>query len=137
MKTVTDEGFLKRFCKIDWLGVFLNAGLLSLFGVAFIIAGITWEWSDGRTIALLVVFGLEISNHFLFHANICQGISTTSNHPAEVLFVHDCSNSPLPSELSLEIPYSVTSESHDTLHSFQHFLAALLYATLLPICSRR
>lgn len=32
--------------------------MLAIFGVAFIIAGNTWEWKDGRTIALIVVFGL-------------------------------------------------------------------------------
>ena len=41
---------------LDWLGMVLTAGLYVSFTLAFTFAGSIWAWSDGRFIALLVVF---------------------------------------------------------------------------------
>ncbi|KAI1642231.1 MFS general substrate transporter [Daldinia loculata] len=43
---------------LDWLGIILNAGMYCCFTVAFTFGGAIWEWSDGRIIALFVVFGV-------------------------------------------------------------------------------
>ncbi|KAK0611991.1 major facilitator superfamily domain-containing protein [Immersiella caudata] len=47
-----------RLATIDFLGHFLVAATWALFTVAFSFAGIQWPWSDGRSIALVVVFGV-------------------------------------------------------------------------------
>ena len=41
---------------MDWLGTLLTAGLYSAFTVAFSFGGVLWAYSDGRTIALIVVW---------------------------------------------------------------------------------
>lgn len=41
---------------MDWLGTLLTAGLYSCFTVAFSFGGVLWAYSDGRTIALIVVW---------------------------------------------------------------------------------
>ncbi|KAF2087841.1 MFS general substrate transporter [Saccharata proteae CBS 121410] len=49
---------LQKLKELDWLGILLNAGVYASFVVLFTFAGTTWSWSDGRTIALFVVFGI-------------------------------------------------------------------------------
>lgn len=41
---------------IDWLGIVLNTGLYTTMTLALIFGGAIWPWSDGRVIALLVLF---------------------------------------------------------------------------------
>ncbi|KAI6087410.1 MFS general substrate transporter [Hypoxylon rubiginosum] len=43
---------------LDWLGMLLNAGMYCCFTVAFTFGGAMWDWSDGRIITLIVVFGV-------------------------------------------------------------------------------
>jgi Major Facilitator Superfamily len=50
---------------MDWLGVALNAALWTTFVIAVTFAGATWDWNDGRTVALLVVFSVVLIALFL------------------------------------------------------------------------
>ncbi|KAI0172250.1 MFS general substrate transporter [Hypoxylon sp. FL1284] len=50
--------FLDKMKGLDWLGMILTAGLYGCFTVAFTFGGAVWAWNDGRTIALIVVFGV-------------------------------------------------------------------------------
>jgi hypothetical protein len=49
---------LKQLVAMDWLGFFLSTGSLVCFVAALTFGGSTWAWSDGRTIATFVVFGV-------------------------------------------------------------------------------
>ena len=48
---------LTKLRELDWLGVVLNAALYATWVIALTFGGATWAWSDGRTIAVFVVFG--------------------------------------------------------------------------------
>ncbi|EAQ93297.1 hypothetical protein CHGG_01532 [Chaetomium globosum CBS 148.51] len=48
--------FTSNLKSMDWLGTLLTAGLCSAFTVAFSFGGVLWAYSDGRTIALIVVW---------------------------------------------------------------------------------
>jgi hypothetical protein len=48
--------FSDKLRSLDWLGIVLTTGLYVSFTLAFTFAGSIWAWSDGRFIALLVVF---------------------------------------------------------------------------------
>lgn len=50
--------FLVKFRSLDWLGIALNAGVYVTFTIAFTFGGSIWNWSDGRIITLIVVFGI-------------------------------------------------------------------------------
>lgn len=50
--------FLEKLKLIDWLGILLNSSMYCCFTVAFLFGGVLWEWSDGRTIAFIVLFGV-------------------------------------------------------------------------------
>jgi MFS family permease len=49
-----------RIVHFDFLGLALVAAVWILFTVSFTVAGATWAWSDGRTIAVLTVFGVVV-----------------------------------------------------------------------------
>lgn len=49
--------FWQKSKALDWLGTLLTAGLYVSFTLAFSFGGAIWQWSDGRVIALIVVFG--------------------------------------------------------------------------------
>ncbi|OTA91149.1 hypothetical protein M434DRAFT_22550 [Hypoxylon sp. CO27-5] len=49
---------MERLESVDWLGMLLIAATYCCFTVAFTFGGATWNWSDGRTIALFMVFGV-------------------------------------------------------------------------------
>ena len=53
----SDEGTFQKFKGIDWTGVFLSVGLICTFAIVLTFAGTTWNWNDGRTIAMFVVLG--------------------------------------------------------------------------------
>jgi MFS family permease len=53
-----DIKFVKKLEHLDWVGVVLNAGMYVAFVMPFTFAGAEWAWSDGRTIGLIVVFGV-------------------------------------------------------------------------------
>jgi MFS family permease len=48
----------ERLLHFDWLGLFLHAAVWALFTVGFSFAGSTWAWNDGRTITIIVVWGV-------------------------------------------------------------------------------
>lgn len=54
----TTTTFWQKSKSIDWLGTVLTAGLYVSFTLAFTFGGAIWDWSDGRVIALIVVFGI-------------------------------------------------------------------------------
>lgn len=47
-----------RLVSIDWLGILLSIGMVVTFTMAVTFAGVQWEWSSGRTIAMFVVFAI-------------------------------------------------------------------------------
>lgn len=48
---------LGRLAKLDFVGFVLSIGFWVAFALVFVSAGTVWKWSDGRTIATVVVFG--------------------------------------------------------------------------------
>ncbi len=51
-----DTTFAQRLRSMDWLGTLLNAGMYVSFVLFCTFGGVGWAWSDGRTIACIVVF---------------------------------------------------------------------------------
>lgn len=51
----------ERLTQLDYAGFALSAGMWVSFAMAFISAGGIWAWSEGRTIALIVVFAVLLS----------------------------------------------------------------------------
>ncbi|KAI1081034.1 MFS general substrate transporter [Whalleya microplaca] len=54
----SEISLLDKLKLIDWLGIVLNSGLYTSFTLAFLSGGVEWDWNDGRSIALIVVFGI-------------------------------------------------------------------------------
>jgi MFS family permease len=52
--------FFQKLGQLDWVGVTLVAASYALFVTSLTFAGATWEWSDGRTIAMLVMTAVTI-----------------------------------------------------------------------------
>ncbi|KAK1760395.1 major facilitator superfamily domain-containing protein [Echria macrotheca] len=50
----------ERIAEFDFLGLALVGITWILFTTAFTMAGVQWSWSDGRSIALVVVFGVVL-----------------------------------------------------------------------------
>ncbi len=48
----------ERIAHFDFLGLFLVGATWVMFTVAFSVGGADWAWSDGRTITLIVLFGV-------------------------------------------------------------------------------
>jgi hypothetical protein len=69
-----------RLKQFDWAGIVLNASMYTSFVISFAIGGIIWPWNDGRTIAVIVVFGI-VTLAFALQQSLC--ILTT---PASRLF---------------------------------------------------
>ena len=55
---IQGKSIRERLANLDLLGLTLVAATWALFTVAFSFAGVIYSWSDGRSIALIVVFGL-------------------------------------------------------------------------------
>ncbi|KAI5456938.1 major facilitator superfamily domain-containing protein [Mariannaea sp. PMI_226] len=53
---MTGVSIADRLKKIDFVGVFLGAGVWVSFTMAFTMAGGQWGWNDGRTIGTIVAF---------------------------------------------------------------------------------
>ncbi|KAJ2983212.1 hypothetical protein NQ176_g845 [Zarea fungicola] len=53
-----DESFRSKIFKIDGVGTALSFAMWCVFAFVFVSAGSLWAWSDGRTIAMLVVCGV-------------------------------------------------------------------------------
>ncbi|UKZ78391.1 hypothetical protein TrVFT333_006128 [Trichoderma virens FT-333] len=52
---------IERVKKIDFVGVVLGVGTWVTFCMAFTMAGGQWPWNDGRTIGMIVAFGVIIT----------------------------------------------------------------------------
>lgn len=52
------KSFRERAGSLDYLGFVLSASMWAFFAMAFIFAGGTWAWSDGRSIAFVVLFAV-------------------------------------------------------------------------------
>jgi MFS family permease len=50
-----------RLLGLDYVGFVLSAGMWVTFAMGFIFAGGAWQWSDGRTIAMVVVWGILLA----------------------------------------------------------------------------
>ncbi|KAJ4203425.1 hypothetical protein NW759_015177 [Fusarium solani] len=50
--------FTQKMSSLDWLGIVLSAAMYVCFVLAFAFGGVIWEWSDARTIALIVLSGV-------------------------------------------------------------------------------
>lgn len=57
-----DTPWKAKLKTLDWLGVTLNTGIYICFTLAFSYGGIIWAWNGGRTIALLILFGLFVTS---------------------------------------------------------------------------
>lgn len=55
----------ERLINLDYLGFVLSAGMWVAFAMGFISAGGIWDWNDGRTIALIVVFVVLLALYVL------------------------------------------------------------------------
>lgn len=51
----------QRLLELDFVGLVLSVGFWVAFAMVFISAGAIWSWSDGRTIATIVVFAILVS----------------------------------------------------------------------------
>ncbi|KAI9845252.1 MAG: hypothetical protein M1837_005008 [Sclerophora amabilis] len=50
--------YFEKLKTFDWLGIVLYTGVYTSWIMALTFGGVQWPWSDGRTIAVLVVFGV-------------------------------------------------------------------------------
>jgi MFS family permease len=48
--------FGRKLKEMDWVGIVLNAAIYTTFVIGFTFGGVQWAWSDGRTIAVIVVW---------------------------------------------------------------------------------
>lgn len=65
---------MDKIKKFDWIGIILNAAIYVCLVLAFSFGGIIWPWSDGRFIALVVLFvvftiAFAIQQHFALCTN--------------------------------------------------------------------
>ncbi|KAK9234530.1 major facilitator superfamily domain-containing protein [Lipomyces kononenkoae] len=51
-----EKAFLETIKTLDWLGIVLTAAIYACFVLAFTFGGSIWNWSDGRFIALVLLF---------------------------------------------------------------------------------
>lgn len=51
---------LTKVKQLDWVGIWLNAGVWTLFQVACTFSGSTWEWNEPGPIVLWVLLGVFI-----------------------------------------------------------------------------
>lgn len=71
---VTGVSIQDRICKIDFLGLFLGAGVWVSFTMAFTMAGGQWSWEDDRTAVTIAAF---IATILMFAIQQAFSIGTT------------------------------------------------------------
>ncbi|EHK18369.1 uncharacterized protein TRIVIDRAFT_194160 [Trichoderma virens Gv29-8] len=69
-----DVSIIDKIKKFDWVGIVLTAGIYVCLVLAFSFGGIIWAWSDGRFIALIVLFvvftaSFAVQQHFALLTN--------------------------------------------------------------------
>lgn len=67
----------EKWRKVDLVGAFLKAGLISLLTIVLSFSGSTWRWQSGGTISLWILFGLTL---FAFAIQQTLTIFTTEEH---------------------------------------------------------
>jgi len=53
-----DTPFVRKLGRLDWVGTVLYSAMYVCFVTGFTFGGTEWAWDDGRTITLIVVFGV-------------------------------------------------------------------------------
>lgn len=75
----------ERLVTLDYLGFVLSAGMWVAFAMGFISAGGVWDWSDGRTIALIVVFVVLLALYALQQYFCILTTAATRSFPGHLL----------------------------------------------------
>lgn len=75
----------ERLVSLDYVGFVLGAGMWVTFGMAFISAGGIWAWGEGRTIAMIVVFGVLLALYTLQQYFCILTTPATRSFPAHLL----------------------------------------------------
>lgn len=60
-KPSSDQSVMSRLVKLDYLGFALSIDFWVTFALGFLSAGGIWKWSDGRTIATIIVFAVLLA----------------------------------------------------------------------------
>ncbi|KAH8886354.1 MFS general substrate transporter [Thozetella sp. PMI_491] len=82
---VQGVSILSRIAKLDGVGLLLKAGIWVTFTLAFTMAGGQWPWNDGRTITMLVVFGVLVILYVLQQWLCLFTTKETRSFPVELL----------------------------------------------------
>ncbi|KAL4942105.1 hypothetical protein BDV06DRAFT_170266 [Aspergillus oleicola] len=75
----------ERLIGLDYVGFILSAGTWVFFAMAFISAGVIWAWDEGRTIALIVLFGVSLILYIIQQAFCIFTTPQTRSFPAHLL----------------------------------------------------
>lgn len=75
----------ERLVNLDYLGFVLSAGMWVTFAMGFISAGGAWRWSDGRTIALIVIFVVLLALYALQQYFCILTTAATRSFPGHLL----------------------------------------------------
>lgn len=77
--------FGEKLKHIDWLGVVLNAAVYIFYVIPFTFGGASWAWNNGRTIALIVIFGVVLILFVLQQATAFLTTTTRRLFPVDFL----------------------------------------------------
>lgn len=77
--------FGEKLKHIDWLGVVLNAAVYIFYVIPFTFGGASWAWNNGRTIALIVIFGIVLILFVLQQATAFLTTTTRRLFPVDFL----------------------------------------------------
>jgi MFS family permease len=75
----------ERLVSMDYVGFVLSAGMWVAFAMGFISAGGIWDWSDGRTVAVIVVFAVLIISYALQQYFFIMTTPATRSFPGHLL----------------------------------------------------
>ncbi|KAL4954299.1 major facilitator superfamily domain-containing protein [Aspergillus filifer] len=70
---------------LDYVGFILSAGVWVFFTMAFISAGVIWTWEEGRTISLIVLFGVTLVLYIIQQSLCIFTTPATRCYPAHLL----------------------------------------------------
>lgn len=62
IRLTSGKTFMRRFKEIDFVGLFLGAGVWVFFSMALTMAGGEWRWNDSRTIGIIVAFAVTLAS---------------------------------------------------------------------------
>ncbi|EGC45406.1 MFS drug efflux transporter [Histoplasma capsulatum var. duboisii H88] len=75
----------ERLKSLDYAGFILSAGMWATFAIGFIFAGGLWPWSDGRAIAMVVVWGVLLGLYALQQGFCIFTTPETRSFPCHLL----------------------------------------------------